>query len=186
MDRQLIDYLPAVLQQYAEFKEICKVEQPQIAQLWDDIDRLLLEAFIQDESEIGAARWEKILDIQPFDTDSLEVRNFRIHGRMLQEAPYSYRVLCQQLGVLCGEDGYTCELNTDEYLLKIRVALKSKKMLQEAEKFVERVAPMNLILDIQLLYNTHRMLHDYGLTNKMLSAFTFGQISTQPFEGGAI
>ncbi len=39
-------------------------------------------------------------------------------------------------------------------LVKDTCRIEIKKMLQEAEKFVERVAPMNLILDIQLLYNT--------------------------------
>lgn len=181
MDRKLIDYLPEVLKQYAEFEEICRVEQPQVAELWDNIERLLLEAFIQDESEIGAARWESVLDIQPFDTDTLELRNFRIHGRMLEEAPYTYRVLCNQLGIMCGDDGYTCELNKDQYTLKIRVALKSKKMIDEVGKLAERIVPLNLILDVELLYNTHRMIHDYGLTHRDLSQYTFGQIKTQPF-----
>ena len=38
MDRQLLDYLPEVLKTYAEFRELARVEQPAVAELWDAID----------------------------------------------------------------------------------------------------------------------------------------------------
>lgn len=49
MDRQLLDYLPEILQTYAEFRELARVEQPAVAELWDAIDDLFNEAFITDE-----------------------------------------------------------------------------------------------------------------------------------------
>ena len=50
MDRQLLDYLPEILKTYAEFRELARVEQPTVAELWDAIDDLFNEAFITDES----------------------------------------------------------------------------------------------------------------------------------------
>ena len=182
MDKKLIEYLPSILQTFAEFKEIMRVEQPQIDQLWDDLDSLLNEAFISDESAIGAKRWESILDITPLDTDSVEVRNFRIRGRLLEDAPYTYRSLCNQLGALCGEDGYSVVLNHDAYTLKIRVALKSKSLKHEVDKLTERVVPLNLILDVDLMYNTHRIIKNTGLTNAQLKAYTHSQLREEPFE----
>lgn len=182
MDRQLIDYLPEVLKTFAEFKEIMRVEQPQVEALWDDIDSLLREAFISDESAVGAKRWESILNIKPLDTDSVEVRNFRIHGRLLEDIPYTYRSLCHQISGLCGEDGYTVKLDSDKYTLEIKVALKSKKLKTEVDRLAERVVPLNLILDIDLMYNTHRMIHNTGLTNAQLGAFTHNQLREEPFE----
>lgn len=181
MDRQLIDYLPGILQKYAEFKEIAKVEQPQVEELWENIDRLLLEAFIQDESEIGASKWEHIMSIEPFDTDTLEFRNFRIHGRMLEDVPYTYRFLRNQLEKLCGSDGYTIALMKDDFILNVRVSLRSKKMISEVGSMVERITPLNLILDVDLAYNTHRMLRDYGLTHRQLGSYAFGAIKATYF-----
>ncbi|MBO5030734.1 MAG: DUF2313 domain-containing protein [Lachnospiraceae bacterium] len=182
MDRQLIDYLPEILKQYAEFKEIAKVEQPQVEKLWENIDRLLLEAFVQDESEIGASKWESIMGIEPLDTDTLELRNFRIHGRMLEDVPYTYGVLCSQLDTLCGKDGYTIELNKEDFVLRIRVALKRKHMKNEVGKMAERITPLNLIIDVELLYNTHRIIRNTGLTNAQLKSLTNAEILTYAFE----
>lgn len=181
MDRQLIDYLPEILQKYAEFKEMAKVEQPQVEELWENIDRLFQEAFVYDESEIGADKWEHIMCIEPFDTDALEVRNLRIHGRMLEDVPYTYRFLCRQMETLCGKDGFTIELIKDDFILKVRVSLKIKKMISEVGKMVERIAPLNLILDVELAYNTHRMLKNYGLTHRQLRNYAFGDIKTTYF-----
>ena len=77
MDRQLLDYLPEILKTYAEFRELARVEQPAVAELWDAIDDLFGEAFMTDESAAGASRWEKILEITAFDTDTIEFRNPR-------------------------------------------------------------------------------------------------------------
>lgn len=181
MDRQLIDYLPEILKKYAEFKEMAKVEQPQVEELWDNIDRLLLEAFVQDESEIGASKWEHIMNIEPFDTDTLEIRNLRIHGRMLEDVPYTYRFLQNQMETLCGADGYTMTLINDNFILKVRVSLKHKKLIREVDNMVERITPLNLILDVDLAYNTHRMLRDYKLTHRQLKNYTFGSIKTTYF-----
>lgn len=101
---------------------------------------------------------------------------------MSEDVPYTYRILCRQLQALCGEDGYTISLNKDKYILKVRVALKSRKMKNEVDKLVERIAPLNLLLDVEILYNTHRMLHDYGLTYRELGLYTFGAIKTHQFE----
>lgn len=181
MDRQLIDYLPEILKKYAEFKELAKVEQPQVEELWDNIDRLMLEAFVQDESEIGAGKWEHIMNIEPFDTDTLAIRNLRIHGRMLEDVPYTYRFLRNQLEALCGAGNYTMVLVNDDFLLKVRVSLKQKQLINEVGKMVERITPINLILDVDLAYNTHRMLRDYKLTHRQLGNYTFGSIKTTYF-----
>ena len=181
MNRQLIDYLPNVLKTYKEFEELLNAEQPQMNMVWLSIESLIKEAFIMDETEIGAAKWEKIMKIQPLDTDSLELRNFRIHGRMLEDSKITWRTLCSNLETLCGKDGYTAELQHDKYTLKIRVALKSKKMKDEVCVLCERIVPLNLILDIELMYNTHRMIKDAGLTYGQLEAYTHKQIKDEPF-----
>lgn len=72
----MLDYLPEILKTYAEFRELARVEQPAVAELWDAIDDLFGEAFITDESAAGASRWEKILEITPFDTDAIAVSEF--------------------------------------------------------------------------------------------------------------
>lgn len=181
MDRKLIDYLPEVLKTYKEFIELMRVEQPQIEALWDACDSLMNEGFLDTETEVGAAKWESILDIKPKNTDSLEIRNFRIHGRLVEDLPYTERTFCKQLAVLCGEDGYSCKLDYDKFSLQIKVALTSKKLKDEVQSLAERIVPQNYILDIDLMYNTHRIIRECGFTHRQLSAYTHKQIRDEPF-----
>lgn len=158
MKRKLIDYLPNVIKELEEFKQIMQAEQKQVDELWKFIYAILNEAFVDTAEDIGLKRWESILDIIPLDTDSAEVRRMRIHARMLEDAPYTWNSFKQMLGGLCGEDGYTLELKKKEYTLVIKVALTSKKLKDEVVKMADRVVPANLILDIDLLYNTYELL----------------------------
>lgn len=168
------------MQTYAEIEQIMKAEQPQVSDLWDSMKDLLREAFIGDETEIGALRWESILDINPLDTDTLQLRNFRIQGRLIEDLPYTYETLNNQIKTLCGEDGYEINLNSDAFTLSIKVALTTKKLKQEVEKLCERVVPLNLFVDITLMYNTHELLHPY--THGYLNRFTHQQLRDEPFE----
>lgn len=158
MQRNLTDYLPNVIKKLEEIKQIMSAEQKQIDELWDFIYKILNEAFLDSAENIGLSRWETILNITPLDTDTSDIRRMRIHTRLLEDVPYTWNNLRQMLGGLCGEDGFTLELKSKEYTLIIKVALKSKKLKDEVVKMAERVVPANLILDIDLLYNTYELL----------------------------
>lgn len=157
MRRNLIDYLPTILREFEEFKEIMRVEQKQVDKLWDMLYGILNEVFVDTAENTGLKRWETILNITPLDTDSVEVRRMRIHAKMLEDAPYTWNSLKQMLASLCGE-GYTVELKSEEYTLVIKVALTSKKMKDEVVKMADRVVPADIILDIDLMYNTYDLL----------------------------
>lgn len=180
MDRKLIDYLPDIVKELSEFKQVMQTEQTQTEILWTAIDDLLKEAFVQEESKTGISKWESILYITPKDTDSLPIRRFRITGRLNEDLPFTYRTLERQLTALCGENGYSITLNNDEYTLLIRVALTSKKLKEEVGTLAERIVPLNLLLDVDLMYNTHRMLKPY--THQHLSQYTHSSLREDPFE----
>lgn len=181
MDRQLIDYLPGIMQNYEEIKQIMQAEQPTVEALWNACDSLLREAFVQTETEVGAGRWEKILEIQPKDTDTLEVRNFRIKGKLVEDIPYSEPVFERMLAALCGENGFTKKITSENGLtMSIRVALTAKELKQEVDALADRIVPAHFILDIQLMYNTHRML--CPLTHGQLAAMTHAQIKETVLE----
>lgn len=168
------------MQTYAEIEQIMNVEQEEIEGLWDALKGLLKEAFVIDETEIGATRWESILDIVPFDTDTLRLRNFRIQSRLVEDLPYTYRTLNNQLRALCGADGYETVLISDTFTLNVKVALTTKKLKGEVEKLCERVVPLNLFVNVSLMYNTHGLLQPF--THGYLHSFTHQQLRDEPFE----
>lgn len=181
MDRALMDYLPGIMQDYEEMQQIMQVEQPGIEALWEACDSLMNEAYVQTETGLGAKRWESILDISPKDTDTLEVRNFRIQGRLVEDLPYTYRMFERQLIALCKEKGHSLFMTEQNGLtLKIRVALSAKELKDEVVKLAERIVPCNIILDVELMYNTHAMLKGY--THAGLSDTTHAQLREKVFQ----
>ena len=90
MERKLINYLTYVVRDYDAFKGIMESEQPEFERVWNCADDLLDNQFISTAGNIGLARWEKILAINPKETDTLEDRRFRILTRINEELPYTF------------------------------------------------------------------------------------------------
>ena len=109
MERKLIDYLPYVIRDYAEFQGIMGSEQPEIEKAWNTTDDLLDNQFIPTAGNMGLSRREKILGITPKGTDSLEDRRFRILTRINEELPYTLPQLRNILETLCGSQVITSE-----------------------------------------------------------------------------
>ncbi|MBO8435138.1 MAG: DUF2313 domain-containing protein [Tyzzerella sp.] len=147
-------YQPPIVKDYKEFKEISRVENEMLTDCWSWSNKVFLDQFIETLTDNGCKRWEKILNIQPKGTDTLEVRRFRIKSRINEDLPYTYKALLNVLDNLCG-NGYEVTLFNDEYRLKILIELTVKRMFDEVEKTVRRMLPANMILEVSLRYNQH-------------------------------
>ncbi|EPR12337.1 hypothetical protein L323_08490 [Ruminiclostridium papyrosolvens C7] len=181
MDREIdiLNYLPEFLQDFREFRELAASENPEIRSLWGRLGNVLKEQFIYDSTENGVKRWEAILKINPKGSDSLEVRKFRILTRLNEKLPYTCKKLAQQLETLCGESGYSLELKNDEYKLIVRVALTAKSMLAEVEKQLKRIVPVNMYVDLSLLYKQNSSLVSY--THAQMREYTHEQLRSEVF-----
>ena len=174
MDRLLLDYIPPVFQRLLE--PIATTEQPEIDALWDACLSALDDQYIISATSYGITCWESILGITPKGSDTLEVRRFRIQTRLNEGLPYTWNKLSQSLSALCGDGQYHMAM-TGPYELSVRLALTSKKNLDDAIEMVKRMAPANLVLVVDLLYNQHQQIAAY--THQQLSAYTHTQIRSE-------
>lgn len=158
LDRKLIDYLPPVLQQTREMQAVMEGEQPAVAGLWDAWKTVLDALFVRYANEQGLARWERMLGIRPRGTDSMEVRRVAVLARLNEQLPFTERTLRLMLDGVCGPGGYTLEIIYREYRVFVRVHLWEKRAMDEAAALLGRVVPANMVIDLGLRYNTHRML----------------------------
>ena len=158
LDRKLIDYLPPVLQQTREMQAGMEGEQPAVAGLWDAWKTVLDALFVRYANEQGLARWERMLGIRPRGTDSMEVRRVAVLARLNEQLPFTERTLRLMLDGVCGPGGYTLEIIYREYRVFVRVHLWEKRAMDEAAALLGRVVPANMVIDLGLRYNTHRML----------------------------
>nr|DAT53034.1 MAG TPA: tail protein [Caudoviricetes sp.] len=147
-------YLPEAVKHYREIVGITEAENPELTMLWTAADSVFLDQFIETLTDNGCKRWEKILDIKPRDTDTLQVRRFRIKARINEDLPYTWRALEKVLDTMCGKGAYAMTLYNEEYRLVILLELTVKKLFDEVEQSVKRMIPANLILDVRLRYNT--------------------------------
>lgn len=174
-------YQPLIIKDYREFKEIAEIENTILTDCWSSSNNVFLDQFIETLTDNGCKRWEKILNIQPKGTDTLEVRRFRIKSRINEDLPYTYNALVNVLNSLCGEGQYTINLYNNEYRLKILIELTAKKLFDEVESTVKRMIPANLILEVDLRYNQHKTLSKY--THKQLSKYTHIELREEVLNG---
>lgn len=177
MDRNLIDYIPQVLKDVREYKNVMEVEQPEIINLWNELENALKDNFINDATQNGVLRLEKILKIVPKASDTLDIRKFRILARFNEQLPYTFRTLQERLTTLCGKDGYTLELKNDIYTLKVRIELIVKGQYDAVDNLLRRITPANLIIDLDLRYNQHLTLAKF--THAQLAAYTHKQLKEE-------
>lgn len=177
MDRKLIDYLPPVIKNAAEFEAIMEAIQPEFVDVETAIINAFNDTFVNDATEVGVKRWEAILNIVPKSVDTLEDRKFRILARLNEQLPYTFRSLDDRLITLCGQNGFTMELFNDIYTLKVRIELVVKGQYEAVEQLLKRIVPANLVIDLDLRYNQHEKLKNY--THGQLSAFTHSHIRNE-------
>lgn len=173
----ILDYLPEVFSVINEVKAHAEAENPELELLWQAAENAYNDQFLYTMGENGIKRWEQILNITPMGTDTLEDRRFRIINRLNAQLPYTYRMLESHLIQMCGENGYTMSYDKDTWTLSIKIALTSKKQFDEILVLVNQMIPMNLVLDYDLLYNSHQVLSSF--THEQLSNYTYGALRNE-------
>ncbi len=143
------NYLPKVLQPILEFQLInsdLDVELNNIDELIKGIEK---EVIIKTATEYGISQWEKTLGIVPSDSDSLEVRRFRVANILTSKLPYTVRWLKQKLTEIVGsESGWTLNINNNDYTITIVLSGLDTKLMLEVEKQLRNAIPSNMVLEI--------------------------------------
>ncbi len=151
----LLEYLPEYLREYKELKVLAETEKPELEVLFDVLEKIRENQFIETCDEMGVARFEKLLGISSNKNDSLETRRSKVGIRWLEDIPYTYETLKVQLDNLCGEDVYEMTLDNGIYFLDVAVKLQNKELYEEVLGLLKRVVPCNLTIDAYIDYNTY-------------------------------
>lgn len=139
MDRKLINYLPPVLREVADFKAINEANEPEIKLAWDALERVLNNQFLDSADEAGVAVWERELRIHPKDTDTMELRKARIKAMWNRKTPYTVPWLKEWLAALCGPTGY--EVGVNDYAVHLQF---DYTVLPDAASIAEQVLELLL------------------------------------------
>lgn len=177
MVRNLLDYIPHVLRTVREMRLEMDAEQPEVAALWKCVEDAFADQYVQDATENGVSRWEKILNIVPKATETLDARKFTILTRLNEQLPFTITTLEQQLAGLCGKDGYFLTLTNETYTLDVQVALVAKSNLVDVDTMLHRVVPANMIINLSLKYNQYETLKQF--THGYMKKYTHNQLRNE-------
>lgn len=173
MNRKLIEYLPYVVRDYAEFQGIAAAEQPEFEQAWQDADELLTNQFIMIAGEMGLSRWETILEIVPRGTDSLEDRRFRILSRLNDMTPYTLPQLRKLLAILFGEGKTSADVT--EYTLSVQVPVPTRAQEQALWEMIDRIKPANIVYEYATVSEPLQAILYFGGT--LVPSYTHTELS---------
>ena len=177
-ERQLIDYLPPAERDIQEFNAILTLaEQPEISDSWDAVDNVLNDQFINDATENGVSRLEKIMGVVPKGTETLKERKFTLLTRTSERPPFTIISLERQLKALCGEDNFEMIRDVERKILTVRVAVGAKHEINNVIELLERATPVNMIINVSLKYNQHDAVSIR--THEQLSSFTHDYIRNE-------
>jgi len=149
MDRELIEYIPQILQNTEEYKAILNDgEQEQVNILWQEITNTLNNQFVQSANEAGISRYEKMLNIVPNTYDTLDARKSRILTRWYDPIAYTMETLKDKLTALCGEGNYSINADFTNYSMTITASLPLSGQVRELEKMLMELIPANIVVTI--------------------------------------
>ena len=166
----LSDYAVPVTKDAADIQEVYRIESIEVQAIWDLLINIFKEQYIYTADDYGLSQWEKILELQPEPTDSSDTRRFAILAALLGQRPYTMIKLRELLDTLCGEGNYKIIEDFNNYSIKFKISLGVKKQRDIVANMLKEIIPMNLIFDVDLLYNRHIDLSRF--THKELSEFT--------------
>ena len=74
MDRQVIEYYPEWLREFREIKALSKLQQTQSEKLWNCLQSIIDNNFLETLDEYGCSKWEKALELQVKEGMTIEER----------------------------------------------------------------------------------------------------------------
>lgn len=173
----LVSYLPPFMAEFKEIAAALEAEDPEFILLWKAADRVLQNEFIETADEYGISRYERMLNILPYDTDTLEDRRFRVLTKCNTVTTCTQKILENMLDSLCGKGKWKLVISAQAYIVGIKVALSSASQKNCIEEFLKQILPCNIIFNISLI----------SATWEHVKPFRWEEISTltwEQLEGG--
>lgn len=143
------EYLPKVLQPIEEYKTTNEDLDIELDLLNSQIDSILKEVIANTATEYGISRWENTLGLTHSESDSLELRRFRITNILTNKLPYTYRWLRNKLIEITGDSsGWALNIDNDNYTIVVTLTHMDLDMMAEVQKNLRYAIPANMVLEM--------------------------------------
>ena len=166
---------PNALKGIPDLEQLYSAIDKQILKIQTQTTRLDEDNYFDNMSESRVARWEKVLGLMPSETDTLDERRFEVHSKLVDQLPYSYRVILSDLLALVSDA--VLEIDYENQAVTVKITLENASMLAAVSDMLERKLPLNMTYTVETLYNVWRRIKPYKWGE--ISTLTWYQIKTK-------
>ncbi len=176
---RIAEHLPLYMSSISEISAVMSTEQTELDELGNSSDVLVDNAFVGTANEEAILRYEKLLDILPNETATLDERKFDILVKSNEQLPYTLENLRQKLSIFCGED-YSLQVVHGSYSIKVALALSKANELTSVVSMLADVLPCNMLYAVSVIFNTYGFFG--SMTHSQLTAYSHKQLREHVFE----
>ena len=185
MERQLINYLPFILLEIPAIRTAMDVQQPEFALLWDEAQDFQDDLFVLSAGNRGLTRWEKMLELLPKTSDTLDTRRSRILAVQNRQLPYTLPQLRSVLDSLYGPGTTTADVAENSYLLQVTVPITDSYL--ETIELVDSMSPQNLLTQYSISLGNERLpLHLAATTTGLSMSYSVNVGRVEPTARGTV
>lgn len=179
---KLIEYLPQIEADKEEMQQIQLAVQYWIDYVDTKNKADICDRYIVTATETGIKKYEQLLGITPFATDTLEDRRSRILNKWNAKLPFNYKYLDNRLTETLGKGKYKLEM-PEPYTLNVKLAISRQAYVAEVSDMIRKTIPANIDCYITVMWNTHGKYKTY--THGSMSAYTHNELKTKEDENAS-
>ena len=139
------DYVPSIYKDVTEMEVIVGVNDELLDNEEEILDDLENSQFIVNAPEHAVSEYEKLLNIYPLNTDSIEFRRIRIMNRLSMTPPFSLPYLREKLNTIIGVGKYNCYIDYDNYTLYVESSATNQSYVNETYVTINKLKPANIV-----------------------------------------
>lgn len=148
----LAGYMPDFLKKVKEFEQLFETEQEELQRIYERLDSLWTDSFLQSAGPAGIKRFESLLGIRPYPEDSLDERRAAALLKWNQQLPYTAVRLIERLDAAVGKDSYELYVKHGIYEIELFVIDRTYRVLYSVRNMIREMVPANLLFIFAGLY----------------------------------
>lgn len=146
LDSDLLALLPPWYRRILDYQQICETEQTEFETIYNTLNVVNQNLFLQTMDEGAVSEWEKIFGITADpETETLDFRRARIINRLSMQPPYTLGFLYQKLDELIGKGRWEVNVDYPNYTLYIKSSAINQSYAIEVAYTVNHIKPAYIV-----------------------------------------
>lgn len=184
LDSDLLALLPPWYRRILDYQQICETEQTEFETIYNTLNVVNQNLFLQTMDEGAVSEWEKIFGITADpETETLDFRRARIINRLSMQPPYTLGFLYQKLDELIGKGRWEVNVDYPNYTLYIKSSAIDQSYAIEVAYTVNHIKPAHIVYINQPFLSEGLLLDESVNLTQLVYNYKLGawELGVNPF-----